>query len=116
MTAARLLIDRYSVVSVLKGAGSLIHQADSMPAINTRGHAGMATAGMGDVLAGIIAALIGQNLSLFDAAKSAVLIHALCAEAYLDENDEIGLIATDIIDAVPKVIKQLRPSSSKSAV
>ena len=68
----------------------------------------MATAGMGDVLAGLIAALIGQNLSLFDASKTAVLLHALCAEAYLDEQDEVGLIATDIINAVPKIIKQLR--------
>ena len=72
----------------------------------------MATAGMGDVLAGLIGALVGQNLSLFDASKTAVFMHALCAEAYLDEHDEVGLIASDIISRVPKIIKQLRVSSS----
>jgi NAD(P)H-hydrate repair Nnr-like enzyme with NAD(P)H-hydrate dehydratase domain len=41
-----------------------------------------------------------------------VFIHALCAEDYLDDNDEISLIATDIIDRLPKVIKQLRHHSS----
>ena len=68
----------------------------------------MATAGMGDVLTGLIAAFIGQGLSLFDASRSAVFIHALCAEAYLEEKDAVGLIATDIIHLTPNVIKQLR--------
>jgi NAD(P)H-hydrate epimerase len=72
----------------------------------------MATAGMGDVLAGLIAGLIGQGLALFDATKAGVLIHALCAENYLHDNDEISLIATDIIDQLPKVIKQLRQYSA----
>ena len=71
----------------------------------------MATAGMGDVLAGLIAGLIAQGLALFDATKAGVLIHALCAEHYLDDNDEISLIATDIIERLPKVIKQLRQHS-----
>lgn len=114
VSASQQLINRFAVVSVLKGSGSLIQQANSLPAINVRGHAGMATAGMGDVLAGLIAALIGQNLSLFDAAKTAVLLHALCAEAYLQEHDEVGLIASDVIEAVPVIIKQLRSASSGS--
>jgi hydroxyethylthiazole kinase-like uncharacterized protein yjeF len=112
LVASQQLVDRFEVVSVLKGSGSLIQQTGSMPVINVRGHPGMATAGMGDILAGLIAGLIGQGLSLFDAAKAGVFIHALCAEDYLDDNDEISLIATDIIDRLPKVIKQLRHHSS----
>ena len=112
LVASQQLVDRFEVVSVLKGSGSLIQQTGSMPVINVRGHPGMATAGMGDILAGLIAGLIGQGLLLFDAAKAGVFIHALCAEDYLDDNDEISLIATDIIDRLPKVIKQLRHHSS----
>jgi hydroxyethylthiazole kinase-like uncharacterized protein yjeF len=108
LTASQQLVDRFGVVCVLKGSGSLIQQSGSMPAINVRGHPGMATAGMGDVLAGLIAGLIAQGMPLFDATKAGVLIHALCAEHYLHDNDEISLIATDIIDRLPRVIKQLR--------
>jgi hydroxyethylthiazole kinase-like uncharacterized protein yjeF len=113
LDASQLLVDRFPVVSVLKGSGSLIHQSGTMPAINVRGHPGMATAGMGDVLAGLIAGFIAQGLPLFDATKTGVLIHALCAENYLYDNDEISLIATDIIDRLPKVIKQLRQYSDR---
>lgn len=112
LAASQQLVDRFPVVSVLKGSGSLIQQSGSMPVINVRGHPGMATAGMGDVLAGLIAGLIGQGVPLFDATKTGVLIHALCAEDYLHDNDEISLIATDIIDCLPRVIKQLRSHSA----
>lgn len=108
LKASQQLVDRFTVVSVLKGSGSLIQQSGSMPVINVRGHPGMATAGMGDVLAGLIAGLIGQDLSLLDAAKTGVFIHSLSAEHYLDGNDEIGLIATDIIRNLSTVVKQLR--------
>jgi len=68
----------------------------------------MASAGMGDVLSGIIGALLGQGLEPYAAARSAVFIHALCAEACSEEQDASGLIASDIIDRVPCVIRQLR--------
>lgn len=122
LEASQKLVDRFGVVSVLKGSGSLIQQSDlqqsgpqqsgSIPVVNVRGHPGMATAGMGDVLAGLIAGLVGQGLPLFDATKAGVFIHALCAEHYLKDNDEISLIATDIIDRLPKIIKQLRLHSA----
>jgi NAD(P)H-hydrate epimerase len=68
----------------------------------------MATAGMGDVLCGIIAAFLGQGLDAFSAARSAVYVHALCAEEYARESDESGLLASDIIGLIPQIIKQLR--------
>ena len=76
--------------------------------INTRGNPGMATAGMGDVLSGIIAALVGQGLRLIDAARTGVFMHALCAELYSQTRDQSGLIASDIIERIPRVVKQLR--------
>ena len=63
---------------------------------------------MGDVLSGIIAALLGQGLTPFEAAKSAVFIHGLCAEVCCAEQDQSGLIASDIISHIPSVVKRLR--------
>ena len=108
LRASQQLVERFAVVSVLKGSGSIIQQPESIPAINIRGNPGMASAGMGDVLSGMIAALLGQGLAPFEAAKTAVLIHALGAEDYASDHDEIGLIASDIVQRIPGLIKQLR--------
>ncbi len=108
LRASQQLVERFAMVTVLKGSGSIIQQPDSIPAINIRGNPGMASAGMGDVLSGMIAALLGQGLTPFEAAKTAVLIHALGAEDYASDNDEIGLIASDIVQRIPGLIKQLR--------
>jgi hydroxyethylthiazole kinase-like uncharacterized protein yjeF len=110
LSASQLLVDKFDVVSVLKGSGSIIQKAGSMPEINVRGNPGMAVAGMGDVLAGLIAALLGQELAAFEAARTGVLIHALCAEDYAAHYDESGLIASDIVQRIPRIVKQLRES------
>ena len=80
----------------------------AIPALNAGGNPGMASAGMGDVLSGIAAAMLGQGLTPFEAAKSAVFIHALCAEYACTDQDQIGLIASDVIGQIPAVIKRLR--------
>ncbi|TNF91216.1 MAG: NAD(P)H-hydrate dehydratase [Gammaproteobacteria bacterium] len=108
LAASDSLAQRFGATCVLKGSGTLIAESGRLSAINVHGHAGMASAGMGDVLSGIVAALIGQGLSLFEAARSAVLIHALCAEDFSAEQDQSGLIAGDIIERIPRVIRQLR--------
>jgi NAD(P)H-hydrate repair Nnr-like enzyme with NAD(P)H-hydrate dehydratase domain len=51
---------------------------------------------------------MGQSLTPFEAAKTAVLIHALGAEEYASDNDETGLIASDIVQRIPQVVRQLR--------
>jgi NAD(P)H-hydrate epimerase len=108
LTCERLL-DLFGATTVLKGSGTIIAgSGNEVPAINTRGTAGMASAGMGDVLSGIIAALLGQGLAPFAAARSAVYIHALCAELYSLDRDQSGLLASDVIDNIPRVVKQLR--------
>jgi hydroxyethylthiazole kinase-like uncharacterized protein yjeF len=103
------LFDSFGATIVLKGSGTIIAEsAEVLPAINTRGTPGMASAGMGDVLSGIIAALLGQGLAPFVAARSAVYIHALCAELYSLDRDQSGLLASDVIDNIPRIVKQLR--------
>jgi NAD(P)H-hydrate epimerase len=109
LQACERLLETFSATTVLKGSGSLIAEPGKTPyAINTRGNPGMASAGMGDVLSGIIGALLGQGLEPYAAARSAVFIHALCAEAYAEQQDASGLIASDIIDLLARVIGQLR--------
>ena len=111
LQACARLLDSFGATTVLKGSGTLIAEpGETSFAINTRGHPGMASAGMGDVLSGIIGALLGQGLAPVAAARSAVYIHALCAEAWSEEQDANGLIAGDIIDALPRVLRRLRSS------
>ena len=106
--SCRQLVERYPGVCLLKGSGTLVAEAGSTTRINLQGNAGLASAGMGDVLGGIIAAFIGQHMNPFDAASLAACVHALCAEYYCRDADETGLIASDIIDLIPQVMRQLR--------
>lgn len=97
----------WGVVVVLKGARTVIALPDGTAFVNTRGNPGMATAGAGDVLAGVIASLIGQGLSLQDAAIAGVHIHSLAGDAAAEKKGMPGMIASDIIEELPYVIKRL---------
>jgi len=108
LKASDELTQQFGFVSVLKGSGTIIQQGSKTPAINLRGNPGMASAGMGDVLAGMVGALLGQHLSAYEAAKTAVYLHARCAEEFALDRDESGLIASDIIRLIPKLVKQIR--------
>jgi len=108
LEACNRLVETFASTCVLKGSGSLIGLQGAIPALNTTGNPGMASAGMGDVLCGIIAAMLGQGLTPFEAAKSAVFIHGLCAEYACAEQDQTGLIASDVIRQIPAVINSLR--------
>lgn len=93
--AAFALQKKYGGVIVLKGAGTLIVDAEGEITINVGGFPGLATGGTGDVLAGLIGGLIAQKLSLSDAAKIAVSVHAMAAseEQLLGER---GMLASDL--------------------
>jgi NAD(P)H-hydrate epimerase len=108
LEACDRLVQAFSTTTVLKGCGTLVAEQGEVTALNTHGNAGMASAGMGDVLSGIIAAMMGQGLTPFEAAKTAVFIHALGAESYCRHHDQIGLVASDIISHIPAVVKRLR--------
>ncbi|WP_428945017.1 bifunctional ADP-dependent NAD(P)H-hydrate dehydratase/NAD(P)H-hydrate epimerase [Pantoea sp. FN060301] len=94
-SAARLA-KRYGGVVVLKGAGTLIASAEGQMAIADVGNAGMASGGMGDVLSGIIGGLLGQKLSLYDAACAGCVAHGAAAEAVAKRYGTRGMLATDL--------------------
>ncbi len=80
--AARALADQFGCVAVLKGSGSVIAAPDAAPVINPTGNALLATAGTGDVLAGMVAAQLAGGLVPFDAACAAVYSHGLAADRW----------------------------------
>ena len=98
--------ERYGAVCVLKGNGSLIH-GDRENSLNCSGNPGMASAGMGDVLTGVIAGIIvsrrGLQISLQVNVELAVFLHGLAGD-YAAIGGEIGIIATDLIDSLPRAI------------
>jgi NAD(P)H-hydrate epimerase len=90
---------------VLKGAGTVVTDGTRVY-VNDTGNPGMATAGSGDVLTGVIAALIGQGMESFDAAVLAVFKHGLAGDIAAQSQGQVSLIATDIIDALAQAFKQ----------
>ncbi|MGA1375745.1 MAG: NAD(P)H-hydrate dehydratase [Steroidobacteraceae bacterium] len=95
------LANRYAATVVLKGAGTLV--SDDTPWICDRGTPAMAAPGMGDVLTGVIAALLGQGLSPVQAARLGVLWHALAGEVAAAGVDR-GVLASEVSTALPKVL------------
>ncbi len=101
--AATTIAKRFGACVVLKGCGTIVADFSAEYAICPQGNPGMATAGSGDVLTGIIVALLGQGLSCFDAAKAGVLAHAQAGDLAAVEVGEMALIASDIVDCLPRV-------------
>jgi ADP-dependent NAD(P)H-hydrate dehydratase / NAD(P)H-hydrate epimerase len=96
----------YNSTVVLKGSRTVVSSPDGAVYVNRTGNPGMATAGSGDVLAGIIAAFLGQGLDAFNAAKYGVYLHGLAGDIAVLEKTQLSLIASDIIDFLPKAIKK----------
>lgn len=99
----------YNTMTVLKGHDSLVARRNGTEIEilkNTTGGPGMATAGSGDVLTGVIASLAGQKLSLFEAAACGVYIHGRAGDMASQEKGEYGMIASDIITYLPYAIKE----------
>lgn len=94
--AAQQLQEKYRATVVLKGAGTVVASAENM-SLCDYGNPGMATGGMGDVLSGVLGALLAQHLSLSQSAGLGVCLHAAAADVLAEENGERGLLATDLI-------------------
>jgi len=90
---------RSNCIVVLKGAGTVVTDGGKVY-VNKTGNPGMATAGSGDVLTGVILALMGQGLSDFDAAVLGVYIHGLAGDIAAEKTGQVSLIATDIIESL----------------
>jgi NAD(P)H-hydrate epimerase len=96
----------HGVVMVLKGQGTVV--TDGRRAyINTSGNPGMATGGTGDVLTGLIAAFLGQGLEEFAAAQLGVYLHGVAGDLARDDLGEVSLIASDLVEYLPKVINRI---------
>ena len=105
--AAHALARTFNAVCVLKGSGSLIADVDGRLALCDRGHPAMATAGLGDVLAGLTGALMAQHMSAFDAACLAVWLHASAGQKIGASGR--GMAASDIIPAIRQLLEELKP-------
>lgn len=97
---------------VLKGAGTVVADTERFY-VNTTGNPGMATAGSGDVLSGIITALAGQGLSDFDAAVLGVYVHGLAGDLAARAKGEISMTAIDLIEYLPSAFEHLQERPSR---
>lgn len=106
--AAREAARVTNCVVVLKGHQTLVAEPDGHVYVNPTGNPGMASGGMGDVLAGMIAALLARDTDPLDAACAAVYLHGLAGDLLKDEFGDTGLAAMDLADRVPLAIQKVR--------
>lgn len=104
---ARRFAETHGCYLVLKGARTAIAAPDGRVWINPTGNPGMATGGMGDVLAGMLAGLLAQRLSVPDALRLGVFLHGLAADRVKAARGEIGMIASDVVEELPAALKDL---------
>ena len=101
---AAMLAEKTGCTVVLKGAATIVADTEKTYT-NTTGNPGMATAGSGDVLTGVITAIAAQGLSDFDAAQSAVYTHGIAGDIAAEKHGQISTTATDILKALSKAFK-----------
>ena len=102
--AARKLAQEYQAVVVLKGQGSLIAAPDGRLALCTDGNPGMSSGGMGDVLSGVIAALLAQGMTPWAAARYGVCLHSAAADMVAARYGQRGLLASDLMMMLRELI------------
>jgi ADP-dependent NAD(P)H-hydrate dehydratase / NAD(P)H-hydrate epimerase len=102
--------NKYNVYLILKGARTVISCPGGHVYINTTGNPGMATAGSGDVLTGIIASFIGQKIEITNALRTAVYIHGLAGDIGSGFVGEYSLIGGDLIKYLPEAVKSIAES------
>ncbi|MEK6236585.1 MAG: NAD(P)H-hydrate dehydratase [Planctomycetales bacterium] len=102
---------RHNLVLVLKGRGTVV--TDGRRAVlNPTGNPGMATGGSGDVLTGLLTALLAQGMPPFDAARLGVYVHGLAGDLAAAELGQLSLIASDLVDYLPKAFRQCDASGN----
>lgn len=104
---AKQLSQKCNIITVLKGYNTIVDNKGNEQYINTTGNPGMATAGSGDVLTGIIAGLLGQGQSDIDASRIGVFIHGLAGDIAANEKGQYGITSIDILENVPYAIKYI---------
>lgn len=96
-----------NVVLVLKGAGTVVASPDGDVAVNTTGGTGLASGGTGDVLTGLIGGLLAQGVSPWNSAVVAVYLHGLAGDLAAEERTERGMVAGDVVRALPAAWKHV---------
>lgn len=112
--AAKKAVEWHSVV-VLKGAGTVIAEPDGSIYINNTGNPGMASGGTGDVLTGMIAGLLAQRMPAGAAAAAAVYLHGRAGDSAAQQKGMAGMLATDLLEHLPAVIKKMEQEVSEHA-
>lgn len=105
---------KYQVYILLKGKFSALACPSGEVYFNSSGNPGMATAGSGDVLSGILVALLSQNYSLKEAGILGMYLHGLAGDLAAIRKSQIAMIASDIIDFIPKAILEMEKVRSKA--
>jgi NAD(P)H-hydrate epimerase len=108
VATARRFAAEQGVVTVLKGARTVIAEPDGRVAIVPTGNPGMASGGMGDVLSGILGGLLAQGLTPAAAAHLGVFAHGAAADAVAERRGEIGLLRGDVAHELPPTIARLQ--------
>jgi ADP-dependent NAD(P)H-hydrate dehydratase / NAD(P)H-hydrate epimerase len=103
VSSARVVARETGCVVVLKGAGTVVADGECWY-VNTTGHSGMATGGVGDVLTGVIAGLMGQGMGGFEASVLGVYLHGLAGDIAGGRMGMVSVMATDIVDALGEAI------------
>jgi hydroxyethylthiazole kinase-like uncharacterized protein yjeF len=96
-------------VVVLKGAHTVIANVDGQVVVNPHSNAALATAGTGDILAGIIGGLLAQGLELFEAAVTGVFLHGAAGDEAVARMGDTGVLASDLLPLIPVTIRDLKP-------
>lgn len=106
ITVAGTFAKEYNVVCVLKDARTITALPDGVHYINTSGNQGMATAGSGDVLTGIIAGLIAQGMHVYEAASFGAYLHGMAGDIMVEETGYYSMLATDIIEGIKRITRK----------
>jgi hydroxyethylthiazole kinase-like uncharacterized protein yjeF len=116
LTVARHYAESWGAVVVLKGARTIIGLPDGVTYINLTGNSGMATAGMGDVLAGMIGGLLAQGLTPAQAAVGGTYLHGLAGDLAVQAKGPIGIVAGDLVEQIPVAYQTVLPSTAKAGI
>jgi ADP-dependent NAD(P)H-hydrate dehydratase / NAD(P)H-hydrate epimerase len=108
VNSAQDAASQFGCVIVLKGSHTVIADPEGNVFINPTGNAGMATAGAGDVLSGVIGGLLAQGLSALDAAVVGVYLHGAAGDVAAEDIAETGLVASDIMHAIPFALANVK--------
>ena len=116
LRVAREFAARHGIVTVLKGNRTLVAQADGKVWVNPTGNPGMASGGMGDILTGVVAGLLGQTTRSLAAVLAAVYLHGLAGDVACEKSGEQPLVATDLLGALPEAFRRLRKEAERPTV